>query len=426
MKNTHTDYIRMRDRWERCRAAAAGEDEVHQGGAKWLPSLALETPEEYTKRVAMTPFVNATWRTIIGLRGLMFRKDPVLSDYDDELTDLDGLTHIELAKTIALEALIVGRVGVINDFSDKPIIKIYVAESIIDWENDKSMVRLLESKINGVETHRVLALDDSGLYIQQIYEIKNGKEKLIEEIIPTLNGKRFDYIPFTVIGVDSLDYDVEIPPLIDLVNVNMHHYVMSSAYERGCFFSGLPSLFIYGNRDNDKVIYIGSSMANSFPSPDTRAEILEVKGNFEALKRNLESKEMQMAALGAKMLEPQKAGVEAEGTLERRMSGEESILADMASTISKGLAKVFYIHLAWMGIDDPDFSYEINREFLPSRLTSQEISALFMAWQGGAISYETLFYNYKRAGLIQEHIQSEEEQDKALNDKSIPTPTQIT
>ena len=162
------------------------------------------------------------------------------------------------------------------------------------------------------------------------------------------------------------------------------------------FLLRASELVYFGNRDDTRNIYIGSSVANSFPDPETRAEILEVKGNFGALKENLISKEMQMASLGARMLEPRKAGVESEGALERRMSGDESVLADMASTLSLGLTKAFYIYLAWYGKDDPEFSLEVNREFLPSKLSAQEISAMFLSWQGGAISHETLFYNYKR------------------------------
>lgn len=414
----HDNYLAMFPRWQRARAAAAGEDEVHAGGELWLPRLAEEKDEEFKKRIAMTPFYNATWRTIISLRGLMFRKDPIISDaekYEDELNDTTGrgYRYTDLCKFAALECLIVGRVGLLVDYSDRPVIVSYVAENIIDWADDKSMVRLLEGKTkDGKEKHRVLMLDESGLYIQKIVEVVDGKETEIEEIIPMLAGKRFDYIPFIMMGVDSMEYDVEIPPLIDLVNVNMHHYIMSSAYERGCFFSGLPSLFIFGNRDDTRNIYIGSSVANSFPDPETRAEILEVKGNFGALKENLISKEMQMASLGARMLEPRKAGVESEGALERRMSGDESVLADMASTLSLGLTKAFYIYLAWYGKDDPEFSLEVNREFLPSKLSAQEISAMFLSWQGGAISHETLFYNYKRAGYIPESSNFEDEQNK--------------
>ncbi len=415
----NTDYNNMSERWKRCRAASAGEDEVHNGGEAWLPKLAEEKEDEYRKRLKMTPFYNATWRTIIGLRGLMFRKDPILSDekYNDLLRDVDGLglNYVELCKLVALECLTVGRCGVLVDYSDdKPIIAVYVAENILDWNKNKTYVRLYDGKTEDGfgEVHRVLQIDDFGFYLQRIVHVKDNKETLVDEIYPQINSKKFDYLPFTIIGVDSLDYDVEIPPLIDLVNVNMHHYIMSSAYERGCFLSGLPSMFIYGNRDDTKKIYIGSTVANSFPDPQARAEILEVKGNFGALKENLLNKEAQMATLGAKMLEPQKAGVEAEGTLERRMSGDESVLADMASTLSSGLTNVLYIYLAWLGNDDADFTVSINREFLPSRLTAQEISSLFMAWQGGAISHNTLFYNYKRAGLVQEGVELEEEQGR--------------
>jgi len=409
MKFYNDDYISMQKRWERCRAAAAGEDEVHAGGEKWLPMLSLETQEDYKKRLHMTPFYNASWRTMIGLRGLMFRKDPIKSD-NFEL-DFD---HVELSKFCALESLTVGRVGLLVDFSNKPVIVPYVAESILDWKQG-GMVRLLDGVLeNQKEIHRILKLEN-GVYIQRIYEVSiaTGKEELIEEIIPKIKGGSLDYIPFVIIGVDSLDWEAEIPPLIDLVNINMHHYVMSSAYERGCFLSGLPSMFIYGNRDTTKVIYIGSSVANSFPDPDTRAEILEVKGNFGALKENLEKKEMQMASLGAKMLEPQKAGVEAEGTLERRMSGEESILADMASTLSNGLTLAIKYYLKWITDNVDDFSLEINREFLPTKLTAQELTSIMLAWQGGAISKETLFYNYKKAGIIEENVTFEDEQSRS-------------
>lgn len=417
-KYYHDQYLAMQPRWQRARAAAAGEDEVHNGGELWLPKLAEEKDEEYKKRVAMTPFYNATWRTIISLRGLMFRKDPTVSDFDKyegQLNDVTGLGfgYSGLCKFAALECLIVGRVGLLVDYSDRPVIVTYVAENIIDWANDKSMVRLFEGKTkDGKEKHRVLELDESGLYIQRLVEVADGKETEIEQIIPMIAGKRFDYLPFVLMGVDSLEYDVEIPPLIDLINVNMHHYIMSSAYERGCFLSGLPSMFIYGNRDETRNIYIGSSVANSFPDPETKAEILEVRGNFGALKENLYNKEMQMASLGARMLEPQKAGVEAEGAIERRMSGDESVLADMAGTLSEGLTKALYIYLAWFGKDDPDFSLEINREFLPARMTAQEISAMFLSWQGGAISHETLFYNLKRAGYVPEAINFEDEQSR--------------
>ena len=70
----------------------------------------------------MTPFYNASWRTMIGLRGLMFRKDPIKSDDFD--LDFD---YVELSKFCALESLTVGRVGLLVDFSDKPVIVPYVA-----------------------------------------------------------------------------------------------------------------------------------------------------------------------------------------------------------------------------------------------------------------------------------------------------------
>jgi hypothetical protein len=206
--------------------------------------------------------------------------------------------------------------------------------------------------------------------------------------------------------------DISAPPLIDLVSVNFKHYAQGSAYERGCFFSGLPTLFITGYQpeENNK-IYLGGNMANVLPQPDAKAYFVEVGSEFNALRTNLQDKKAEMATLGARMLESQKAGVESAEALARRQNGEESLLSDIAQTISAKMTRALTWLAEWQGITD-EVKFELNRDFLPLAMSGQDIQALVSAWQQGAISNVTLFNNLKAGEIIDADVSFDEEQER--------------
>ena len=435
-KYTHSDYDDMLSRWTMARDATDDEHTVHSKQTDYLPRLNQEKDNDYKTRLNMTPFFGASWRTIIALRGMMFRKDPtiVIPDaFRDALDNIDnnGQSFVSFAQDVSLEALIVGRNGILTEFSQVsegltaldvkeaglgPFLSQYLAESVLNWSHTNiggrrilSMVRLLEDVENyaefteqikdGDEIHRILRLTDLG-YTQQVMIVNDKDETPVgDEIIPQMGGASMNFIPFQPIGVDSLTIDVEIPPLMDLISMNFHHYRQSSAYERGCFLTGFPTLFVYGNTDADKIIYIGGSSANSFPDHTTRAEFVSADTKLEALERNLERKEKQMAVLGARMLESQGKAAESGDAWERKQSGEESILADMSTTIGEGLTNSLKWHTEWSGGDPTDVNVELSKEFLPFKLTATEIQAMMGAYIQRGMSFDSLFYNFQRAGL---------------------------
>lgn len=446
-KFLHPDYQNMQSRWTMCRDAAAGEYEVHNKGELYLPRLEQETDKSYQLRLSMTPFFGATWRTIITLRGMMFRKEPTIEIPDamqDDLSNIDyaGQSLTSFAQDVSMQALTVGRSGVLVDYSSVPdgvteadarnagsrsFMRLYNAESILNWQyrNDRgmkvlSMVRLLEDASNyddielepSDEIHKVLMLNGN-IYQQLIYKVDGqGNENLIQDITPRMQGSTLDFIPFQPIGADSLDMRVEIPPLIDLITTNFHHYRQSSSYERGCFISGLPTANIFGEPNADRNIYVGGTMANVFSDPNARFEYAEVSSEFGGLLKNLEKKEYQMAVLGARMLESQRAGVESEGALARKQSGEESVLADISTTISQGMTQALKWFADWQGYESKDISFQLTKDFLPFAMDAQEITALFSAYLGKGLSYDALYYNYKRAGLYPPGTTIDEERGK--------------
>jgi hypothetical protein len=149
-------------------------------------------------------------------------------------------------------------------------------------------------------------------------------------------------------------------------------------------------------------VKIGSSEAITSPDPQARASYLEFTGQgLSTLKDRAAEKEAQMAAIGARMLAPEKAGVEAEGTLVMRHSGESAVLSTIAKMVSAGLTRVLQIMADWEGVS-AKVTVALNTDFADLSMTPQQIDALVSAWQRGAISRETMFDNFKRGEIIPE------------------------
>jgi hypothetical protein len=232
VNSTHHQYDAMQSRWQMCRDASEGEHAVHAAGERYLPKLQDETVQSYALRLSMTPFFNATWRTIAGLRGMLFRKPPMveapdsLAVYFDDI-DLAGTSLNNLAAEVVEEVLTVGRVGVLVDYPQtesgltladtqamglRATMTIYTAESIINWRGNPFTLLVLkeqvelpsddEFKVIYEDRYRVLDLIN-GRYRQRLFRMneKNKQEQIGEEVYPQMNGKSLNFIPFELITV---------------------------------------------------------------------------------------------------------------------------------------------------------------------------------------------------------------------------------
>jgi len=448
MTKKHAQYEAMQLRWQKCRDAAADEYTIHSKTTTYLPKLQDETDSSYLTRLNMSPWFGATWRTISGLKGMMFRKPPQITapesmqEYVDNI-DNSGTSLTSYLQRLSTEALTVGRSGTLVEYTKienaatmadasslnpRAYFTFYVAETILNWHetviNGRKILDFVRLSIDpdrelkdNESMNLILELKDGKYQQRKVIIDGKGNEVQVDLSMPLMNNKPLNYIPFQIIGTDSLAIDVEIPPLIDLINLNFHHYRQSSSYERGCFLSGLPTACVYGNQDPDKVIYLGGATANSFENPQARMEYVEVKSDFSALLKNLEMKEHQMAVIGARMLERQNKGVESAEALARKQSGEESILADIATTISEGATRLLRILADWQGIESKDIRADLNKEFLPFAMDSAMITALMSAHIQGGLSYDALYYNFDKAGMYPPGSSKEAEQN-AINENT--------
>jgi hypothetical protein len=444
----HPQYAKYAPLWQRCRDASEGQQSVYERTTAYLPKLTEEKDTEYMARMKRTPFFNAVWRTISGLKGMVFRKPAVftapasMQTYAENI-DMAGTPLDMFAQQITQSVLTTGRAGILVDYPQvaeagqmtvaqaeamglRPMLARYEAESIINWKtsriNGAQVLTLivLEEK-NGTpaddfdhsaeDVWRVLDLTPDG-YRQRVYRKNDKGDELISESYPMMRGQVLREIPFYFISADNLSVDVDVPPLMDLVDMNFKHYTVSADYEHACHFSGLPTLFLTGHQpDAENPIYIGGTAANCLPDPNAKAFFVETAGSFPALRENLEDKKAQMAVLGARMLETQRASVESADTQKTRQAGEQSQLASMAVVIGMGITRALRMFSQWAGIAG-EVQYTLNKDFLPVGMTAQELTALVASWQAGAISEQTLFENLKAGELIADSVTFEDEQER--------------
>lgn len=127
------------------------------------------------------------------------------------------------------------------------------------------------------------------------------------------------------------------------------------------------------------------------------------------------SKEQHMAALGARMLSPEKKEAEAAEIHEIKRGGENSVLATIAGVVERHLTEALQFAADWEGIKGNIF-VELNKDYLPIKFTAQEITAWVAARQAGEISKEFLFDVFKFADWTPEELTFEQERARIKED----------
>ena len=455
VETPHPEYEKMAPSWQKMADVFEGEEAIkaqeelylprlegQKRGAKILKGTGLESTvddayEAYLMRASFHP---ATERTIRGMVSSIFRKDlnheKVPEDIVNDITG-DGVPLMTFAKHAATNLMKLGRFGILVDVPRNELgetgarsrSKLYDALSILNWRVERigdedvlTMVVLKEveqTKIPGdefqtagIEQWRVLSLEE-GRYMFRVFRKVSGKDDEFVEVdrgVPQRRGMPLDRIPFEFFNVTSLEADVEQPPLLGLANINLSHYRTSADLEHGAHWTAIPTFWISGALMNQPqgtggAMPIGAGVLWQLLENGT-AGVLEFSGaGLGALEGRLERKEKHMAVLGARLLEEQKAGVEAAQTVEARHRGENSILGAISDQLSRGFSKVVGLMVWWDGTGPaaPEpIEVSFNKDFFPAPMSFADLLAISSAWQNGTIGGEAVFNLLKKGEALPE------------------------
>lgn len=466
VQTEHREYIEYKDVWYRCRVAASSQRQVKAEKTAFLPKLSGQDDDQYERYLRRASYFNATGRTVDGLVGIVFRKEPDITNFPESKSSwLERVGHqgspLEaFAKRVFRNTITVGRHGVLLDLEEEgaelPYFSSYTAESIINWEVEfvnglfqLSLVVLEEFQDEPkpgddfekkhVRFLRVLKLVpraniEQGLlqgsttgiggvtnyvYMVELYKEKEKstgeqeKFQLVDTYIPKVRGMSIPYIPFVFFGPVEPSAVIQKPLIEDLADVNISHYMSSADLEHGRHFTALPTPWVAGFK-TDTHLQIGSETAWVSENPDAQAGMLEYTGQgLQALEKALEQKEAQMAILGARMLEAPKSAVEAGNTLRQRQAGEQSVLASAAGAVESGFTILLNWVAQWFGfpVDTPARQpiVTFNKDYMAIEMDPQMVQTLFALLQGNRMSWDTFAYNLQRGELYPEGRTPEEE-----------------
>ena len=472
VRSVHPEYEEHEELWERCEdVAEGGTGKLREKCKEYLPRYYEEEEEAYKARVKRTLLTNFTWRTIVGYIGLLQRKPAVItvpkaSEPMLEDVTLSGTPIRMLIREALEEVLITGRAGLWVNYPDaaamgattaadaqrmglRPSITMYDADDIDNWAermvgNAKvlSMVKIKgERKVQVDEftfkeetVYKVLDLVDmpDGSLVYRTRDMMYDSEKEVDVTlatsIPLMGGKPLDYIPFYFLGPDDTEPCVSMPPFMDLVDLNLTHWEMTSMMLNGCYYSGIPQAWIsgYTPAETEKLRLGGTAWI--FPAVGAKANLLEVgNAGFPALEKILDRLEHQAVVIGTRALEVQKpGGTEAVSTAMVHLAAEHSMLDSMGQAVSDGFTKAMKVYVAWLGLDNSDTKVMLNSDYFNTPLTAAERDSIVKGWQAGAISDEAKFDRLKQGGDFSPEVTFEMEQQRIAESTGLESTKQPT
>lgn len=415
---------------------------------KYLPApnpgdMSDENKARYVAYKARAVFYNVTRRTLEGLLGELFDIDPAIEvppameDLVEDVTG-EGIGLTQFAKIVARHVLSKGRSGIFTDYpatggeatteetkkTIRPILRSYHPRQIINWRYKRvgalkkiSLVILEEeydkptsdfSLVKGKQW-RILQLNDANQYTVTLYR-DSSTQPVFEDGTPggvitplDATGTPFDTIPFSFVGSENNNGTVDYPPMFDISDLNIAHYRNSADYEEAVYLCGQPTTVIIGltedwaNKYYKDGVGLGSRAALPLPV-GADAKLLEVTETNMG-KDAMESKEKQMVALGAKLVEQatvQRTATEAS----MEVASDMSILASTSQNVSVAIEWALGWAAQYTGDPSDKINFKLNQEFSIAFSDPTSRDEVIKAWVSEAISFTEMRTALKKGGMV--------------------------
>ena len=428
----------VRDLWQ-------GTDAVRAKGTAYLPQGAGEHPQDYAAKLKRAVFFNAFRRTVEGLTGLVFSKDPKLGDdvpapIVDQWENIDNAgTHGDVFVRERLQdALQAGHNLILVEYPDTggattradeaplgPIRPYWVPvnkENVLSWrttvEAGKTILTQLVLKecanvaagmFGEVEQTRYRVLyRRAGVVGWALLEVTERKSINIvaEGLYPTQ-----DEIPVVEIITSGrrglFDSD---PPLMDLAYLNIAHYQQLADANWARYKTNSPILFGAGitqpvAEDGSQPEEISVGPNSAILQANENASLTYVSHDGAALDncdKALETLKSDMGTLGLAMLAPQKRATETAEAKRLDKATSDSALSVTARGLQDGVERALYFHARYLKLPDGG-SIEINRDFEGLAMDPAVMSA-FASLIAQGLPWEVALDQLQKGGRIGDDV----------------------
>lgn len=443
------------------RDVLAGEVVVKKEGTKYLPmpnavDQSVENRARYAAYLQRAVFYNVTRRTLLGLMGQVFTKEPVikvpalLEPLTANVTGT-GIDIVQLAKRAVALNIAFSRGGIFVDYPTfeegsgvslaeiesgniKPVFSLYAPWEIVNWrvcdigsEKVLSLVVIREiytAKDDGFEMKqadqfKVLKLDEGNEVVLEIWREpepriadkktipKRGNFQTHSVFFPRdSKGNRLKRIPFTFFGSENNDPLPDNPNFYDLASLNVAHYRNSADYEENCYMMG-QSTPVFTGLTQDWVSNVLNGVAafgstGGIPLPaGADAKLLQAQEN-SMVKEAMDTKERQMVALGARLVE-QKTVQRTLGEAQMEETSEGSALATAVKNVSSAFLFALKCACEYTGLPDTEIEFELNTDYNVSASTPDQRQQVVEEWQKQAITFTEMRNVLRKAGIATEN-----------------------
>lgn len=440
----HPSYSGTAPTWNKAKAFATSEEAVKDMGEILLPRLTGQDDAEYEAYKARGSLSAYFKKTVNTYTGLATKHPAHVEDADEDFkTFLKSCSHTgksfdNYVYKMLIEFFTFGRAGTLVDLPagrtyEEPSLFLYPCQSIINWQAEiidgkekLTMVVLreevrkddLDDKFDQSQTvqYRALTLED-GVYHNRVY---NKNRELVDgkDLVPEMNNKPLDFIPFIIHGGAS----VKPLPLGEVLDLNLTHYQLSCDELHGLHFCGLPTPWVRGVSKKEAPNCIGPTKFLVLEDPEAGIGLLEFSGQgLEPMAKKLKAIEDTIATVAASVVDNSGRVTATQSNID--FANNTASLAGVVNILSSELSMILNTAAKWM--KKTEVSVMLTTDFISGKLDSQELIALTQAYIGGAISFHTYWSNLASGEIAEPHRTAETEQNEIEIDPA-PKPVPVT
>jgi hypothetical protein len=434
---------------EVCRDVHSGTLRLRKVGQKYLPIMPEESVKAWKSRKQASVLYEGFTRTVDGLVGMAFRRDPTLSEAtpnqiveQSEDIDMAG-NHLSVFMRDAFEDQMVD--GNVFIFVDWPTVEPGVFSNPVD-ERAANLrpywIRIPRLNVLGHDTERFGGRDVTThfRYVEQLYRRVEGKQvpvKRIRQYEPA--GDNPTAGVFFRIWEKAEDQDWEVvepgrpmnisqvplavsesnrrsrPPLEALAHESVLHWQLRSDRTNLIRASHVPIFAVWGAELN--AVTFGPGVGLEGPE-NASAEWIEITGSgLEHSKDELADIRQNMASLGLSQLERQTRQAETARAREIEKAEADSKLAVALRALRDAADNALLLHAEW--IDESDAgAVDLNTDFDSLIIDWQMVQQLRGLVGEGSLSLETMWERLQKGEVLGDTFDPDVERERIRQEQN--------